>query len=264
MENNFLRNGGFARNVTALLLGGLFMASPHESFAEPSRDDRVAEAAVRGSYNFQVILEDRVFVSVENRIATLTGTALDRDLAALAINTVRELPHVAVVNNQLILDTSVPEYSDAWSVLKVRLRLLMRTGVNADRIRVKVVNQVATLARFTGSADEKQLAGAYVAEMAAIREVKNELVVDAAVPAGAALVVRVDDASISTLVKYALSSERLLAASQTKISTSDGAVMIYGSAESGAEKARVFALVTTIRGVRSVTNNLVVRRAARE
>jgi hyperosmotically inducible protein len=264
MENNFLRHGGFVRTITTLLLGGLFVASPHESFAEPSRDDRLAEAAARGSYNFHVILEDRVLVSVENRIATLTGTTLDRDLAALAIDTVRELPHVAVVNNQLILDTSVPEYSDAWTVLKVRLRLLMRTGVDASRIRVKVVNQVATLEGFVGSADEKQLAGVYVGEMAAIREVKNELVVDAAVPAGAVAVVRVDDASISTLVKYALSSERLLAASQTKIATSNGAVTISGSAESEAEKARVFALVTTIRGVRSVTNNLVVRPPARE
>ncbi len=264
MENNILKPGGVVSAFGALLLGGLFMLSSHEAFAEPSREDRVAEAAARESYNFRVILEDRVKISVENRIATLTGTALDRDLAVLAIDTVRELPHVSVVNNQLILDTSIPEYSDAWAVIKVRLRLLMRTGVDVMRIRVKIAGQVATLEGFVGSADEKKLAGVYTGELAAIREVKNELVVEAAAAAQTAESVRVDDASISALVKYALGGERLLAASQTKIATSNGAVVISGSADSEAEKARVFALATTIRGVRSVTNNLIVKRAARE
>jgi hyperosmotically inducible periplasmic protein len=242
----------------------LLLACANPLDAAQSRSDLTAEADARGSYNFRVILEDRVLISVENRIATLTGTALDRDLAALATDTAREFSHIAVVNNLVFLDTSVPEYSDAWTVLKVRLRLLMRTGVDANRIRVKILDRVATLEGLVGSDQEKQLAATYVGEIAAIHEIKNELAVEPAGPAESVPAVRVDDASISTLVKYALGSERLLAASQTKITATDGAVVISGSAESEAEKARVFALATTIRGVRSVTNKLVVKPAARE
>lgn len=221
--------------------------------------DRVIERAARESYNFNSILDARVQVTVLDGIATLTGTAHDRDLRSLATDTLLGIPAVRAVNNRVIMETSISEYSDRWIALKLRNCLLMKTGIDATRISIDVSNQVARLTGAVVSAEQKQLAEKYARALNWVRSVSNELVVDNPPPAPAAAPASppMDDASISALLKYCLRDERLITLSRTEITTSDGVVLISGPAESEAEKTQVSTCALSIRGVISVRNNMV-------
>jgi osmotically-inducible protein OsmY len=68
-----------------------------------------------------------------------------------------------------------------------------------------------------------------------------------------------DDASITTQVKYALLANKATGAFKTGISTTEGVITITGVANSEAEKALVTKLAGDIRGVKSVTNDMTVK-----
>jgi osmotically-inducible protein OsmY len=70
---------------------------------------------------------------------------------------------------------------------------------------------------------------------------------------------KIDDTSITTQVKYALFSHKSTSALKTKIITTDGVVAVSGEAGSDAEKTLVSKLAESIRGVKSVTNNMTVK-----
>jgi osmotically-inducible protein OsmY len=227
--------------------------------AAASPSDRVIEQAARTSYNFTTILEARVQISVENGIAALTGIAHDRDLRSLAADTVSGIPNIVGVNNRVIVDTSVHEYSDPWIAMKLRNSLLMRAGIDAARISAEVRDQVATLTGTVESAEQKELVETCVAALNWVRSVKNELVVDATALASPAANPAMDDASISALLKYRLKDERLLTLSRTRITTRGGVVLVTGHAESEAEKALISSSALGIRGVNSVQNTMLTK-----
>jgi osmotically-inducible protein OsmY len=232
---------------------GLFAASP---------GDRDAEHAARTSFNFALILEGRVQVSVENGVATLTGIAHDRDLRSFAADTAYGIAGITGVNNRVIVDTSIMEYSDPWIAMKLRHFLLMRAGVDVAQIRMEVRNQVTTLKGTVESAEQKELVEKCVAAPNWVRSVKNELIVDGALLASRATNTPVDDASISALLKYRLKDEPLITSSRTRIVTQGGVVLITGHAESEAEKLLISSSALGIRGVNSVRNTMLVKSAA--
>jgi len=67
-----------------------------------------------------------------------------------------------------------------------------------------------------------------------------------------------DDASITSQVKFELLDHRSTSALKTKVTTKDGVVIISGNADSDAEKDLVTKLASDIRGVRSVDNQMTV------
>ena len=70
---------------------------------------------------------------------------------------------------------------------------------------------------------------------------------------------KIDDASITSQVKYALISHKSTSALKTKVTTTDGVVVITGEAANDSEKSLVSKLAQDVRGVKSVTNNMTVR-----
>jgi osmotically-inducible protein OsmY len=68
-----------------------------------------------------------------------------------------------------------------------------------------------------------------------------------------------DDASITSQVKYSLLSHRSTSALSTKVITEDGVVSISGVADSDAEKSLVSKLAQDTRGVKSVVNDMTVK-----
>ena len=239
-----------------LLLTALFSAV----IAPADASDQTVERAALWSYNFTTLLENRVQVSVKNGVVTLTGTAHDRDLRSLASDTVLGIPEVTAVNNQIVVETSVPEYSDTWVALKLRNCLLARGGFDARLIEIAVKNQVATLTGTVESAEQRELVEKHAGELPWVRAVKNELVVAAALPASTTAQPAVDDASLAALLRYTLAHERLITSSRIKVAALHGAVHITGHADSEAEQALILAHVRSIRGVVSVQNEMVVRR----
>ena len=70
---------------------------------------------------------------------------------------------------------------------------------------------------------------------------------------------KIDDASITTQVKYTLLTHKSTSAINTKVTTTDGVVDVSGEAGSDAEKSLVAKLAMDIRGVKSVTNDMTVK-----
>jgi hyperosmotically inducible protein len=239
------------KNLTALLL---LLASPLVLLASSATDNKIEEAA-KASYNYRTVLEGNVKVKAKDGVVTLTGTVQDKDDRALAVDTVENLPGVVGVNNEIKVEPTYPEKSDAWMAFKIRSRLLVKGNVSATSTKVVVNDGHAVL---TGTADnvaQKDLTGIYAAEIDGVKTVKNEIVITDKPTMGE----KIDDASITSQVKYALLTHKATSALKTKVVTADGIVLVTGEAASDAERSLVTKLAKDVRGVNSVTNKMTVK-----
>ena len=255
------------KTLSALVV---IIASPLALFASSSTDRKIEEAA-KSSYNYRTVLEDHVKVKASDGIVTLTGTVQDRDAKNLAEDTVENLPGVISVNNQIKVESDIPEHSDKWIAMKIRGRLLVKGNVSASSTKVDVADGKVTL---TGTADnvaQKELTEVYAKDIDGVKGVNNEIVVKADSPREARdnrdhrdnrderMGDKMDDASITSQVKYALLTHKSTSALKTKVTTNEGVVHISGEARSDAEKSLVSKLAHDVRGVQSVDNNMTVR-----
>lgn len=248
------------RTISALLV---FAAGPLALFAS-SADDRKIENAAKASYNYRTILEDHVTVKAKDGIVTLTGSVQDKDEKALAQDTVENLPGVTKVRNEITVKSAYPEKSDKWIALKIRGHLLVKGNVSAKNTTVAVQDGVVTLGGTAENLAQKELTAVYAQEIDNVKSVKNNIVVnDSLSPTGETkgetIGEKIDDASITTQVKYALLRHKSTSALKTKVSTHDGAISITGEAGSDAEKALVTKLAQDVRGVKSVSNDMTVK-----
>ncbi len=245
------------KNISILLL---LLASPFALFASSETDRKIEEAA-KASYNYRTVLEDNVKVKARDGVVTLTGTVQDSDHKALAADTVENLPGVTSVKNEIKIVSTYPERSDAWMAFKIRSRLLVKANVSAATTTVSVNEGVVTL---TGTADnmaQKELTTVYAKEIDGVKSVENKIVIKEPTPSvGDTMAEKIDDASITTQVKYALLSHKSTSALKTKVTTNEGIVSISGDAASDAEKSLVTKLAQDVRGVRSVNNAMVVMK----
>ncbi len=242
------------KNLSVLLA---LIASPIVLFASSDTDRKIEDAA-KASYNYRTVLEDNVKVKVSDGVVTLSGTVQDNDDKALAEDTVENLPGVLSVQNNITVSSTYPEHSDAWIAFKVRSRLLVKANVSATATKVAVQDGVVTL---TGTADnlaQKELTGVYAKEIDWVKSVTNDITVKDTSMADATMGEKIDDASITSQVKYALLSHRATSAIKTKVTTTDGVVMISGQAASDAEKSLVTKLAQDVKGTKSVSNSMTV------
>ncbi|MDB6169946.1 MAG: osmY [Verrucomicrobia bacterium] len=243
------------RTLSALLV---LIASPLALLASSETDHRI-EAAAKASYNFRAVLDNHVKADSDHGVVTLTGTVEDQDARDLACDTVEILPGVVSVKNEIKVKSSYPEHSDAWMAVKIRSRLLVKGNVSALSTKVDVNSGKVTL---TGTADnlaEKELTAAYAKDIEGVKSVTNDLVVKEPSPKPDTIGEKIDDASITTQVKYALVSHRSTRALKTKVTTTDGVIVITGEAASDAEKSLVTKLAKDVRGAKSVDNNMTVK-----
>lgn len=243
-------------NYLSVLL--VLLASPIALFAS-SDTDRKIESAAKASYNYRTVLDDQVKITALDGVVTLTGTVQDKDDKSLAADTVENLPGVLGVKNNIVVKPAYPEHSDGWIALKVRSRLLVKANVSVATTTVTVKDGVVTLAGTADNLAQKELTEVYAKEIEGAKSVKNELVVKASPPAGETLGEKIDDASITSQVKYALLSHKSTSALKTKVTTNDAVIVITGQASSDAEKSLVSKLAQDVRGVKSVTNNMTVK-----
>ncbi len=247
------------KSVSALII--LLLAGPAALFAA-HEDDRRIEAAAKASYNYRMVLEDHVKVKAANGVVTLTGTVQDQEQKSLAQDTVENLPGVTAVKNELKIKSNHADRSDGWMAFKIRSRLLAKGNVSATSTKVAVKNGVATLSGTADTMAQKELTEIYAKEIEGVKSVRNEIVVKA--PTGndahrETTGEKIDDASITSQLKYALLTHKSTSALKTKVKTNDSVVTITGEASSDAEKALVTKLARDVRGVRSVNNEMTVR-----
>jgi osmotically-inducible protein OsmY len=242
------------KNISALLV---FIAAPIALLAS-SVTDRKIEDAAKASYNFHTVLENHVNVKSKDGVVTLTGTVQDKDERDLAADTVENLPGVLSVDNQVKVDSKYAEHSDAWMAFKIRSRLLVKSNVSATNTKVTVNDGNVVLTGTAINSAQKDLTGTYAKDIDGVKTVQNEIVVKDMAP-GESIGEKIDDASITSQVKYALLSHKSTSALKTKVITNDGVVIITGTANSDAEKSLVTKLAQDVRGTKSVTNEMNVK-----
>lgn len=247
------------KNLSVLIA---LLAAPIVLLGSTATDRKIEEAA-KASYNYRTVLEDKVKVRANDGIVTLTGTVQDKDDKALAADTVEHLPGVNGVKNEIVVKPSHPEKSDGWMALKIRSRLLVKANVSAATTKVDVQDGVVTLSGTADNLAQKELTEAYAKDIDGVKSVKNEITIKD-VSAGKATAEtmgeKIDDASITSQVKFALLSHKSTSALKTKVTTNEGAITISGEATSDAEKSLVTKLAGDVRGVKSVTNNMTVAK----
>jgi osmotically-inducible protein OsmY len=235
----------------------VLVTAPAALFASPETDRKI-ETAAEASYNYRTVLADHVKVKASDGIVTLSGTVEDKDDRVLAADTVENLPGVVGVTNNIVVKSNHAERSDSWIALKVRSRLLVKANVSAHSTKVAVKEGVVTL---TGTADndaQKALTAAYAKDIDGVKSIENEIVVQTPA-AGSTMSEKIDDASITSQLKYALLTHKATSAVKTKVTTVDGVVSITGEAANPAEKSLVTKLAQDVRGVNSVVNDMVVK-----
>lgn len=243
--------------IQKMLAIALMTATPVIMFAN-TETDRQIEGAATASYNFRAVLDNNVKIKSDEGVVTLKGTVQDRDQRELAEDTVKNLPGVVTVINKIKVESEPAEHSDDWIALKVHSDLLVHANVSATSTKVDVTNGVVLLTGTVDNQAQKELTEAYVKGIDGVTSVTNDLVVKEQ-PADHTMSVNIDDASITSQVKYELLSHRSTSAINTKVTTKDGVVMVSGEASSDAEKDLVTKLSSSIRGVRSVDNEMTIK-----
>ncbi len=269
---------------SSLALAAALLA-PAGLFANDA-DDRI-EKSFKDSYTYRTQLKDAdVSADSENGVVTLKGKVETSDHKALAEDTVRGLPGVVSVNNELKVKSEPKESSDEWIALKVRSSLLYHRNVSLMDSDVSVVNGNVTLTGTAESAAEKSLAGEYAADIKGVKNVDNRITVVSDAEKKMAKAERkadkdrldakhdrldakhdanhrdmgdkIDDASITAQVKGSLAVSRTASAIRTEVTTRDGVVTLRGEAKNTAEKELAGRIAKDIRGVRDVNNEIVV------
>ncbi len=258
------------KKLSALLI---LVATPLAMFASSATDRKIEEAA-KASYNYRTVLEDRVKVKADEGVVTLSGSVSDKEDKALAEDTVENLPGVLSVKNEIKIESTFPEKSDNWMAMKIRSRLLTKSNVSATNTKVTVNGGNVILTGTAKNAAQKELTEAYAKDVDGVLTVKNEIVVtenysakstehskDHANYGDETMGAKMDDASITGQVKMALLTHKSTSALKTKVTTKDGVVRVTGDANSAAEKSLVTKLAQDVRGTKSVTNDMTVKKA---
>jgi osmotically-inducible protein OsmY len=242
------------------------MMVPCSNLQASETDDKIEEA-FKKSYVYQTYLkEDTVKADAEAGVVTLTGTVSEESHKTLAHETAAGLPGVARVDNQLATRAeAAAENVDKWIGRKVKLSLLFHRNVDAGKTTVEVKDGVVTLAGVAANAAQKDLTAEYAADIENVKSVKNLMTVaDTPVPTERTDAEKIDDASVTAQVKAALQTHRSTRAVSVKVETRSGEVTLTGIAKNDAEKALVSKLVSDIRGVTGVKNQMTVQEAVQK
>lgn len=234
---------------------------------QAATSDEAIVTATRDSYVFRTFLKgDQVSAQSTDGVVTLTGTVADASHKSLAEDTVSNLTGVRKVENKLTIKSEVAaDNADWWTSLKVKNVLMFHNNVSAVATGVNTVNGVVTLTGEATSLAQKELTAEYAQDVDGVTSVENKMTVVA--PAVAPVreqtaLERLDDASITAQIKAALAIHRSTSALTTNVQTKDGVVTVGGIAKNDAERSLVTKLVTDIKGVTKVVNDMTIPFAA--
>lgn len=253
-----------AKGPMTLMVIALLLLVTSRPLSASEIDDRI-ESSARGSYVFQTYLQgDDIGIESKDGVVTLTGTVSEEFHKSLAHETVASLPSVRSVENRLeVKGGRLAEKSDAWITAKVKTALLFRRNVDASAIEASAKDGIVTLRGEATSQAQKELTTEYVKNVDGVQDVRNEMTVSTTAKNvfEATMRGKIDDASITAQVRMALLFHRSTSVVHTKVDTGDGVVTLRGIARNMGEKELVSELVSDIKGVKSVENEMSIEVA---
>jgi len=234
------------------------------SFSVPvqasDQDDQI-ESSAKQSYVFKTFLkDDDIKIKAKDGAVSLTGTVSEESHKSLAEETVTSLPEVKSVDNKLEVKGERPaEKSDAWLMTKVKTTLLFHRSVSGIKTEVDVKDGIVTLRGAADNQAQKDLATEYARDVEGVKDVKNEMTVaKTAKETKETRTVgdKIDDASITALVKTTLLYHRSTSGLRTKVETKDSVVTLSGKAKNAAEKDLATKFAKDVNGVEVVNNRM--------
>jgi osmotically-inducible protein OsmY len=223
-----------------------------------SKDSRI-ESSAKKSHVFMTYLKaDDITIQSKDGAVTLTGTVSEESHKSLAQETVASLPGVKSVDNRLeVKGTSPAMNTDAWITAKVKTMLLFHRSVSA-MTEVNTTNGIVTLQGKATSQAQKDLTTEYAKDVEGVKDVKNEMTIAKTSKKTQTVSRKVDDASITALVKMTLLYHRSTSALNTSVTTSNGVVTLSGKASNAAEKDLATKFAIDVNGVKSVKNQMTI------
>ena len=227
-------------------------------FAQSDADLQASVQKALGASRFK-----DVQVSVQNGIATLTGSVELVDAKMNADQKVHHVKGIQGVRNQI--QVGGPEISDA------QLQDKLVTAISYDRvgygtttynsISVSVQNGVATLGGYAYGPQDAASAVSVAANTKGVKDVVDEITVNAPSPMDDRIRVATARAvyGFPMLQKYAIDPAKPI-----RIQVSGGHVTLYGVVDTQADKNAAGIRANTVSGVFSVDNQLVVAKAPSE
>jgi osmotically-inducible protein OsmY len=201
---------------------------------------------------------DDITIQSKDGAVTLTGTVSEESHKSLAQETVASLPGVKSVDNRLeVKGTSPAMNTDAWITAKVKTMLLFHRSVSA-MTEVNTTNGIVTLQGKATSQAQKDLTTEYAKDVEGVKDVKNEMTIAKTSKKTQTVSRKVDDASITALVKMTLLYHRSTSALNTSVTTSNGVVTLSGKASNAAEKDLTTKFAKDVNGVKSVKNQMTI------
>jgi osmotically-inducible protein OsmY len=204
--------------------------------------------------------DDDIKIESKNGAVTLTGIVSEEYHKSLAQETMAGLPGVKSVDNRLEVKGAPPTAnSDAWLRDKVKVTLLFHRSVSASKTEVDVKDGIVTLRGNALSQAQKDLTTEYARDVEGVKDVNNEMTVSQTSKKGPRTMgEKIDDASITALVKLTLLNHRSTSVLHTTVTTKRGVVTVGGKARNAAEKDLVTKLVNDINGVKGVKNRMTI------
>jgi len=139
---------------------------------------------------------------------------------------------------------------------RVKTALIKNDETKARNIDVEVYRGEVQLNGFVDSAAEKAAASTTAKSVQGVQAVRNNLEIRADRSAGEV----VDDTIIIARVKAALIGDTRTKAHQIEVKANNGIVQLGGFVDSSASKAAAAEVARTVNGVKSVSNDLQVRK----
>ncbi|MFH2055233.1 MAG: BON domain-containing protein [bacterium] len=223
-------------------------------------DDRI-ESSARESYVFKTYLNgDSIEIQSQEGVVTLTGRVSEEFHKSMAAETMASLPGVTSVNNQLtVTGAPLDPNSDATLVERIRSALLLHRSVSNVGLDVSATDGKAILQGNASSEAQKELTTEYARDVSGVKEVDNQMTVTESPPVPErTLGEKIDDASVTALVRMSLFLHHGTDVFDTQVSTRKGVVTLSGTAKNRAEIDLATKLVSDIHGVESVTNQMTV------
>lgn len=244
--------------------------SPPAPQSIQSEADSLIESEFKKSYIYSTHLKDAIITisSVDGKVTLLGGVAR-ANLKPLAGYAAEALNGVKLVDNRLeVQDVSGAADTDQWISSKIRSALETHRSLDASATNIEIKDGVVTLRGEAESQAHKDLATEFIGDIQGVLEVRNNMTVNSVVEGGNANVADklengaqliaefIDDASITAQVRMSLLVRRSTSALRTKVETKEGVVSLAGVAANNAELDLVTKLVSDIKGVKSVINNM--------
>lgn len=228
--------------------------------AQAANVDERIESSAKQSYVFKTYLQgDDIKIRSNEGVVTLTGTVQEESHKTLANETVVNLPGVKSVENKLeVKDTPPTANSDAWLMTKVKTNLLFHSSVSAAQTEVVVKDGIVTLRGNVDNLAQKELTTEYAKDVEGVKDVNNEMTVTKSPSKERTAGEKIDDASITALVKLTLLYHHSTSAINTKVETEKGVVTLSGKANNRAELTLATKLAKDVNGVKDVKNRMSV------